>query len=147
MADPTPAPEAALDPVAQAKASAKGLGSALLDRVIQFGREKIESGIDKLGENLTGTLGEMVSDKLGGSGKGGGIVLSAVAGAAQAKLEGKNPILGGIRAGVRAMPTGIKAALVVGLVLALLLAPVLALLLLVALLVLGVVLAVRKLAS
>ena len=147
---PSSAPKtdgAVTDPVAQAKASVRGLGSAVLDRLIRFGREKIESGIDKLGESLTGTLGEVISDKVGGSGAGGGVGLAAMAGAAQAKLAGTNPILGGIRAGVRAMPTGIKVALVFGLLLALLLAPVLAILLLVALLVLGVVLALRKLAG
>ena len=71
-----------------------------------------------------------------------GLVLAA--GAAEAKLAGKNPILGAIRAGVGAIPTGLKVALIVGLVLALLLAPVLAILILLALLVLGVVAAVRR---
>ena len=143
MAARPPIAEAA----AQAKASVKDLGSGLLDRVIKFGSEQIESGIGKLGKNLTGKLGEMVSGKLAGIGQGGKIGLAAAAGAAQAKLEGKNPIMGAIRAGVGAIPTGVKVALIVGLVLALLLAPVLAVVLLVALLVFGLIFAVRQAAG
>jgi hypothetical protein len=116
------------DPVERLKASLKELLRTLLRRAVGVALDQVE--------HLAKSFDAMAAS--------GGFALSGVLGGIQARLAGKNPVWGAVKAAVGSLSPGVRVLLVLALVLALVLLPVTVVLLLIALIVVIIVVAAKS---
>jgi hypothetical protein len=116
------------DPVERLKASLKELLRALLRRAVGVALEQVE--------HLAKSFDAMAAS--------GGFALSGVLGGIRARLAGKNPVWGAVKAAVGSLSPEVRVLLVLALVLALVLLPVTVVLLLIALIVVIIVAASKS---
>jgi hypothetical protein len=116
------------DPVERLKASLKELLRTLLRRAVGVALDQVE--------HLAKSFDAMAAS--------GGFALSGVLGGIQARLAGKNPVWGAVKAAVGSLSPEVRVLLVLALVLALVLLPVTVVLLLIALIVVIIVVAAKS---